>query len=70
MIPLICRISSMTQMNISAKQKQTHRQKYLWLPKGRMDWEFGVSRVCELLAWVLGALLWTQPTWHPVWEEG
>ena len=35
-----------------------------------MDWESGVRRVCELLARVLGALLWTQLTGHPVWEEG
>ena len=50
-------------MNISMKQKQTHRHREqtcgcqertdLWLPRGRrdrgeMDWEFGISR-CKLL---------------------
>ena len=42
-------------MNLSTKQKQTHRhrEQNLWLPRGMeggggMDWEFGISR-CKLL---------------------
>ena len=37
-------------MNVSTKQKQTHkhRKQNLWLLKGGMDWEFGISR-CKLL---------------------
>ena len=44
----------MKQMNISTKQKQTHKQRTdLWLPRGKRDkgginWEFGVIR-CKLL---------------------
>ena len=45
----------MTQMNISMKRKQTHRHRgqAWWLPRGGMDWEFGVSK-CKLLCteWV------------------
>ena len=41
----------MTQMNLSTKQKQTHRHRAdLWLPRwgwGEKDWEFGISR-CKL----------------------
>ena len=49
-----------TNLNLSMKQKQTHRYRDLWLPIGRggvegmqkwgwreKDWEFGISR-CEL----------------------
>ena len=44
----------MTQLNLSMKQKQTHRQRTdSWLPRGSgggrgMDWEFGGGR-CKLL---------------------
>ena len=40
----------MTQMNLSMKQKQTHRHReHWWLPRGKsnregMDWESGISR--------------------------
>ena len=54
----------MKQMNISTKQKQTHKQRTdLWLPRGKRDkgginWEFGVSR-CKLLyrEWVNNKVL-------------
>ena len=53
MIPLICGILIMTQMNLSVKQKQTHGQRELVVTKvervvGGMEWEIGVSR-CKLL---------------------
>ena len=37
MISLICGIQNMTQMNLSTKQKQTHRLRELnlWLPGGK-----------------------------------
>ena len=43
----------MTQMNLSTKQKQTHRHRAqtcgcLGWGEGGMDWEFGISR-CKLL---------------------
>ena len=45
----------MTQMNLSMKQKQTHRHREQtcgcqggWEREGGMDWEFGFSR-CKLL---------------------
>ena len=42
----------MTQINLCAKQKQTHIENRLVVAKGKeggreMDWEFGVSR-CKL----------------------
>ena len=52
----------MTQMNFSEKQKQTHRHRTdMWLPrgsKGRIDWEFGISR-CKLsyIDWVNNKVL-------------
>ena len=53
MISLICGIYNMAQMNLSTKQKQTHRHRDqtcgFWGQGGRgMDWEFGVGR-CKLL---------------------
>ena len=55
-ISLIWGISNMTQMNLSTKQKKTHRHERtdLWLPRGRSgwegleetNWEFRVTR-CE-----------------------
>ena len=50
MISLICGIENITQMNLSTKQRQTHR---LLVAKrlqdgGRMEWEFAISR-CKLL---------------------
>ena len=48
-------------MNLSTKQKQTHRQRIkLWLPRGmggrgKMDWEFGINR-CELF-WINNKVL-------------
>ena len=39
----------MTQMNLSTKQKQTHRhRKQTCGCQGGVDWEFGISR-CKLL---------------------
>ena len=43
----------MIQMNLSTKQKQTHRPREQtcgcqWVGEGGMDWEFGISR-CKLL---------------------
>ena len=40
----------MTQMNLSTKEKQTHRQREqtCGCEGGGMDWEFGISR-CKLL---------------------
>ena len=43
----------MTQMNLSMKQKQTHREHTCgcqggWGVGGGMEWEFGISR-CKLL---------------------
>ena len=61
MISLICGIYyySMTQMNLSMKQKQTHRHRGQtcgcqgggeW---GRMGWEFGISRCKPLyIGWM------------------
>ena len=50
MISLICGIYNMTQMNLSTKQKQTHRHREQTsdCQGGRLDWEFGTSR-CKLL---------------------
>ena len=54
MISLICGIENMTQMNISAKQKQTHRHREQTggcqgeEGGGEKDWEFEISR-CKLL---------------------
>ena len=50
----------MTQMNLSTKQKQTHRyreQTCAW-EGGGMDWEFGISR-CKLLytGWIHNKVL-------------
>ena len=54
----------MAQMNLSAKQKQTHRdEKKLVVAKGAeggsgMDWEFGVSRYKLLhLEWMSNEVL-------------
>ena len=53
MISLMCGIYNMTQMNLSTKQKQTHRHReqtcgcQVGVERG-MDWEFGVKR-CKLL---------------------
>ena len=50
MIPLICRILSMEQMNLFTKQKQTHRHRGQTYgcqrggARGGMDEEFGVGR--------------------------
>ena len=50
MISLLCGISNMAQMNLSAKQKQMHRRREQTRGcqgGGRgsgMDWEFGVGR--------------------------
>ena len=38
----------MTQMNLSVKQKQTHRLVVAKRMGGGRDWEFGISR-CKLL---------------------
>ena len=52
-------------MNISTKQKQTHRQiTDLWLPRGwgrgGIDWEFGVSRYKLLyIEWINKVLLYS-----------
>ena len=49
----------MTQMNLSMKQKQIHRQKTdLWFPRGAIGWEFGISR-CKLLyiGWINNTVL-------------
>ena len=51
-------------MNLSMKQKQTHRHReQTWLPRGRrdwggMDWEFGITR-CKLLyiEWIKNEVL-------------
>ena len=52
MISLMCEIANVEQMNLSTKQKQTHRhteQTFGCQGGGSgMDWEFGVSR-CKLL---------------------
>ena len=54
MISLICGIQNMTQMNLSTKQKQTHRRREQTCgcqgrgSRGRMDSEFGISK-CKLL---------------------
>ena len=38
----------MTQMNLFIRQKQTHIENKLWLPKGKggggVNWELGISR--------------------------
>ena len=54
-ISFTCGIENMAQMNLSTKQKHTHRCKRteLWFSQGkgvgrRIDWEFGFSR-CKLL---------------------
>ena len=49
----------MAQMNLSMKQKQTHRQrKQMWWGWGEMDWESGVGR-CKLLhsEWISNRVL-------------
>ena len=62
MISLICGISNMTQINISTKQKQTHRHRgQLWLPRGRESGGrngVGVSR-CKLvyIEWINNKVL-------------
>ena len=48
MISLICGIYNMTQVNLSMKLKQTHREQTCGCQAGEKDWEFGISR-CELL---------------------
>ena len=54
MISLMCGIQNMTQMNLSMKQKQTHRHREQtygcqWGGGGEgAEWEFGISR-CKLL---------------------
>ena len=54
MISLTCGISNIAEMNLSTKQRQTHRQKTdLRLPRGGVGWrggdcEFGIIR-CKLL---------------------
>ena len=50
---VIKNLPTMTQMNLSMKQKQTHREQTcgwqgLGGGEGWMDWEFGISR-CKLL---------------------
>ena len=54
----------MTQMNLSTKQKQTHRQRTdLWLPllrgsRERMYWEFEISRFKLLnIEWIQNKVL-------------
>ena len=49
MTPLMCGISTMTQMNLPMKQTQTHRHRDQTCgcqggKSGWMDWEFGISR--------------------------
>ena len=50
----------MTQMNLSMKQKQTHRhrEQTCGCQEGGMDWEFGTSR-CKLLytGWINNKVL-------------
>ena len=56
----------MTQMNLSMKQKQIHRQKTdLWFPRGEIGWEFGISR-CKLLytGWINSKVLHSEL--HPI----
>ena len=61
MISLICGIQNMTQINLSMKQKRTHRHREQtcscggW---GGLEWEFGVSR-CKLLyiGWINNRVL-------------
>ena len=50
-ISLTCGILNMTQVNLSMKQKQTHRHRKQTCDcqggdrdRGRVNWEFGVSR--------------------------
>ena len=60
MISLTCRIQNMTHMNLFMKQKQTHRPQRtdLWLPRGREDWEFGISRYKLLhIGWINNRVL-------------
>ena len=50
MTPLMCGISTMTQMNLPMKQTQTHRHRDQTCgcqggKSGWMDWEFGISRL-------------------------
>jgi len=54
-ISLTCGILNMTQVNLSMKQKQTHRHRKQTCDcqggerdRGRVNWEFGVSR-CKLM---------------------
>ena len=62
MLSLICGISNMTQINISTKQKQTHRHRgQLWLLRGRESGGrngVGVSR-CKLvyIEWINNKVL-------------
>ena len=65
MISLMCGIKNTAQMNLSTKQKPTHRHREQtcgcqegWGGGRGMDWEFGVGR-CKLLhlEWITNKVL-------------
>ena len=62
MIVLKCGIRNMTQMNLSMKQKLTHRYREQTCGcqeegGGRMDGEFGISRCKLYIGWINNEVL-------------